>query len=311
MGSPPIEGFLALGKELVPLVHGRNSGNCASLVIQDLIGQVRRDSEPGHSRDAGPTQIVKSPTTNSTYLVKLTFSATIHVKSPHPVKREDKSLPRLSILQHSERLLGKVDDVFLRILCPRLWYVQTRRARSSSSHFMPATSSRRWPVSANNSTMPPYGPPIFRAARRTRASSWSVNTRSRATSFVGRGTPSAGDNSSTARPTHQRRNVLMTFSVLLAATGAPRWSMPVTTSTTSRFRTSWMLLPPQAFPTSRRRSLAISSAERFWDSLCAMKVSSRSSTRSVTARLLASRFSAARSRPSSFAANTFCAAIRA
>ena len=121
MGSPPIEGFLALGKKFVPLVHGRNPGNCASLVIQDLIGHVRRDSEPGHSRDAGPTQIVKSPTGNSGYLVKMTLSATKHVKWLRPVECEDKSLPRLSTLQYSERLLGKVDDVFLGILCPRLW----------------------------------------------------------------------------------------------------------------------------------------------------------------------------------------------
>ena len=48
------------------------------------------------------------------------------------------------------------------------------------------------------------------------------------------GTPSAGDWSSTARPTHQRRNVLIDFKVLLAATGAPRCSIAEMTSTTSR-----------------------------------------------------------------------------
>jgi hypothetical protein len=40
-------------------------------------------------------------------------------------------------------------------------------------------------------------------------------------------------------------------------------------------------------------------------------IKNRSSTRSATIRRLAARFSAAGSRPSSFAANTFCAATRA
>jgi hypothetical protein len=70
-------------------------------------------------------------------------------------------------------------------------------------------------------------------------------------------------------------------------------------------------LPAQVLPISRRRSLAISPPERFCDKRCAMKASNRSSTPSATIRRLAARFSAAGSRPSSFAANTFCAATRA
>ena len=135
-----------------------------------------------------------------------------------------------------------------------LGIVQIRCARSSSSHGRPATSSRRCPVSAKSSTIPPYGPPIFRAARMTWASSLSSSTRSRATSFAGSGTPSAGDRSRTARPTHQRRNVLIDFKVLLAAPGAPRCSIAETTSTTSRLVSSWMLRPAHGFPTSRRRA---------------------------------------------------------
>ena len=64
-------------------------------------------------------------------------------------------------------------------------------------------------------------------------SSWSFRTRSRAICFAGIGTPSAGDRSRTARPTHQRKNVLITFKVLFAAPGAPRCSMAEITSTTS------------------------------------------------------------------------------
>jgi hypothetical protein len=115
----------------------------------------------------------------------------------------------------------------------------------------------------------------------------------------------------TARPTHQRRNVLIDFKVLLAATGAPRCSIAEITSTTSRLPISWMLLPAQAFPISRRSSLAISAPDRFWDRRWSMNLSSRSATRSATTRRFFSRFSAAGSRPSTLAAKTFCAAVRA
>src|SRR3979411_2382921 len=54
--------------------------------------------------------------------------------------------------------------------------------------------------------------------------------------FAGSGTPSAGERSRTARPMHQRKKVLIAFSALLAATGAPRCSMALTTSITSRLR---------------------------------------------------------------------------
>ena len=89
-------------------------------------------------------------------------------------------------------------------------------------------------IKARISTIPPYGPPISRAPKITRASSSSLSTRSRAVSLKGNGIPSAADLSSTARPTHHRKNVLIVFSALLAAIGAPRCSIPETTSMTSR-----------------------------------------------------------------------------
>jgi hypothetical protein len=64
-------------------------------------------------------------------------------------------------------------------------------------------------------------------------------------------------------------------------------------------------------PISRRSSLAISAPERFWDRRWSMNLSSRSVTRSATTPRFFSRFSAAGSRPSTLAANTFCAAERA
>ncbi len=60
-----------------------------------------------------------------------------------------------------------------------------------------------------------------------------------------------------------------------------------------------------ADPASRRSIREISGAERFCEMCWAIKASSRSSTRSATILRRESFFSAARSRPSSLAANTF------
>jgi hypothetical protein len=89
-----------------------------------------------------------------------------------------------------------------------------------------------------------------------------ARVRSREISFAGKGIPSAGDRSSTARPTHQRKKVLSVFSALFAAIGAPRCSIAVITSTTSRLVISWMLLLPHNFPISRRSKRDISPPER-------------------------------------------------
>ena len=64
----------------------------------------------------------------------------------------------------------------------------------------------------------------------------------------GQGTPSAGDRSSTARPTHQFRNVLIDFSALSAAAGAPRCSIAETTSITSRLLNLMDAPAARAFP---------------------------------------------------------------
>ena len=131
-----------------------------------------------------------------------------------------------------------------------LGIVQARCARSSSSQVDRATSSRRWPVSAKNSTMPPYGPLILRAARMTWASSLSSRTRSRATSFRGQrhafGRGLIEDSPSHA-PAEER---LDRFQGLVGGDGGAALFDRGDTSTTSRLLISWMLLPVQA-----RRSL--------------------------------------------------------
>ena len=114
-----------------------------------------------------------------------------------------------------------------------------------------------------------------------------------------------------ARPTLQRKNILIDFRALLAATGAPRRSIAETTSTTCRLAISWMLLPAQAFPISRRSSLAISPPDRFWDRRCWTKWLQQILHAIGYDPPLPLPLLAAGSRPSSFAVNTFCAATRA
>ena len=72
----------------------------------------------------------------------------------------------------------------------------------------------------------------------TLASSSSVRTRSRVFSIVGALTPSQGERSRIARPTHQLKKALVTLSVLFAATGAPRSTTAVMRSMMSRLEIS-------------------------------------------------------------------------
>jgi hypothetical protein len=67
---------------------------------------------------------------------------------------------------------------------------------------------------------------------------------------------------------------LMDFSVLLAAIGAPRCTIVSMTSTTSRLLISWMLLPAQILPSSRRSNRAISLPDLFCDRRCSKVESS-------------------------------------
>ena len=57
---------------------------------------------------------------------------------------------------------------------------------------MPATSSRRWPVSSNKRIMGPYGVVSAAAAFHTFTTSASVSTRSRCTLLGATGSPTKG-----------------------------------------------------------------------------------------------------------------------
>ena len=124
---------------------------------------------------------------------------------------KDKGTVSPDLLKQRKRLRREMNDVRLAVFSPPPGH---RRNRLREVEFIPsswAASSRRWPVSARNSTKTPYDASIVRAPRMTQPSSSSVSTRSRATSLVGDGTPSAGELSSTALPMHQLKKVLIYF----------------------------------------------------------------------------------------------------
>ena len=73
-----------------------------------------------------------------------------------------------------------------------------------------------------------------------------------------------------AFPTHQPKKVFATFSVLLAATGAPRSTISLTSSMTSRRVISWTERGAQRPTISRFRMRLISPAERRFETCCLM-----------------------------------------
>ena len=56
--APAIQRFLALGQKFMPLINGRYPGNRSGLVIEDLVSDVRRHTQPCHPGDDGSPEIV-------------------------------------------------------------------------------------------------------------------------------------------------------------------------------------------------------------------------------------------------------------
>ena len=63
--TPTIQRIFAFGKKFVPLVHGRNTGNRARLVVENFIGDMRRHAEPGHAGNYCPPEIMQPPSANA------------------------------------------------------------------------------------------------------------------------------------------------------------------------------------------------------------------------------------------------------
>ena len=69
VSSPSFECLLALREEFVPLVYGGNPRDRAGIVIENLVRDVRRNPEAGHSGYTSPAQVMKSPPRHSGELI--------------------------------------------------------------------------------------------------------------------------------------------------------------------------------------------------------------------------------------------------
>src|SRR3954452_25219695 len=61
MAAPPSVLFGAPRETHGALVDGSNPRDRPGLVVENLVGNMGRNAQPGHPRYAGPTQIVKPP----------------------------------------------------------------------------------------------------------------------------------------------------------------------------------------------------------------------------------------------------------
>src|SRR5262249_58160404 len=99
VGPPSLKGFPTLSKKLVALVNSCDPRDRAGLVIENLVGDVGRDAEPGHARDAGPAQVVEPPPSNTGELIEDTFGSTEFLEGLGSKQRED--------IRSEERRVGK------------------------------------------------------------------------------------------------------------------------------------------------------------------------------------------------------------
>jgi hypothetical protein len=56
---------LALGKEIMPLVDRSYAGDRPTLMVENLVGDVRRNAETRHAGNAGSPQIMQTPSENT------------------------------------------------------------------------------------------------------------------------------------------------------------------------------------------------------------------------------------------------------
>ena len=70
VGAPAIKRFVAFGKEFVPLVDGSDTGNRPFLMIENLIGNMRRHSKARHAGNYGSSEVMQPPSGDARELIK-------------------------------------------------------------------------------------------------------------------------------------------------------------------------------------------------------------------------------------------------
>jgi len=115
MRAPSFKRVLALAEKLVTLIDRGDPRDCPRLVVEDFIGNVRSNPQPGHSRYASSAQIVKMPPGDLGKFVKLTFgSREVLKRSTLMDSKHVRTLLRHP-LQDGDRLVRKLHDMRLGI----------------------------------------------------------------------------------------------------------------------------------------------------------------------------------------------------
>ena len=137
----------------MPLINGSNPRDRAGLMIEDFVCHMRRNPQPGHPGHAGPAQIVEPPSSHPRELIESTFGMVKSWNGLFPSNVKTNGLA-VCAFQYDHCLFRQVDDCSLAFFVRALGIVQIRQ-RGPAPPTESATSSRRCPVSAKSSTMPP------------------------------------------------------------------------------------------------------------------------------------------------------------
>jgi hypothetical protein len=95
------------------LVDSRNAGDCARLMVKNLIGYMRCNSKAGHPGHTDPAQIMNSPSGHTRQLIQPPFGSTESREGLSSEHREDIRPSLLCVRQYGHRLLGQVYEMGL------------------------------------------------------------------------------------------------------------------------------------------------------------------------------------------------------
>ncbi|SRR5713101_5709607 len=120
MSAPAFQCVIALVEKIMALIDGGNARDRSGLVIENFIGDVRRDAEACHPRYASAPQIVKTPVLYVRLVIKLPLRKGESLKRFGPMNREYENSLLLHPLQDGDRLSREVNGMLFRVLGARL-----------------------------------------------------------------------------------------------------------------------------------------------------------------------------------------------
>src|SRR5215212_4718009 len=292
------------------LIDGSDAGDRAGRVVQDLVGDMRSYPESRHAGDRSPAEVMKTPAGDAGSLVELRLGMN-EVAERLVAGAEYVAAGFRPCVDDAHHYVGQMHDVRLAVLRsgagdrPNLLF-KIELIPGHLGDFLPALRCQSEKLN-DAAVGSPDLPGCFDDPGELVIAQHTV-TRDLASGLLDALTRRAIDDRPTDAPGEEG---LCHLQGLLAATGAPRSTISLTSSMTSRRVTSWIYREPHRRTISRFRMRLISAAERRFETCCLMNASTRSSTLSVTSRRRASRFSVAGSRPSVRATSTRWASFRA